>query len=111
MVITEGHIHESTLAESLLLDAHAQAYLADKAFDSNAIRYLIETKHAQAVIPCNRSRKVLFDLDTHLYKERHAVENFFLRIKRFRKVATRYAKLLVMYQAAVYLAAIVDWLQ
>lgn len=99
------------MACELIDAADADAYLADKAYDSNAIRAHIQAKGAEIVIPSNRSRKAPIPYDKHIYKERHTVENFFQRIKRYRKIATRYAQLAEMYLQAVQLVAIVDWLR
>jgi transposase len=45
------------------------------------------------------------------YKERHVVENFFLRLKNFRRVATRYDKLAHSFAGFVCLASILIWLK
>ena len=109
--ITCGQVHDSKQAQTLIQQASAQALIADKAYDSDANRWQLAQQKTTAVIACNRSRKQDIPYDKHLYKERHAVENFFMRIKRFRKVATRYAKLADMYAAAVYVSAVMDWLR
>ena len=44
------------------------------------------------------------------YRRRHRVENFFGRMKKFRRVATRYDKLAVTFLAFIQFAAIIDWL-
>jgi transposase len=44
------------------------------------------------------------------YRRRHVVENFFCRIKRNRRLSTRYEKLAITFLAFVQLAAVVDWL-
>jgi len=46
-----------------------------------------------------------------LYSHRHVVENFFARIKRLRRVATRYDKLSETFLAFVTFAAVLDWLR
>jgi transposase len=45
-----------------------------------------------AVIPPKKNRTIQRPYDGDLYKRRHLVENAFLHLKRWRGVATRYAK-------------------
>ena len=49
--------------------------------------------------------------DTDLYKERNIIERFFNKLKQFRRVATRYDKLLANFMGFVKLAAIAIWLK
>jgi transposase len=49
--------------------------------------------------------------DIDLYKERNIIERFFNKLKQFRRVATRYDKLLVNFMGFVKLAAIAIWLK
>lgn len=60
------------------------------------------------VVPPKKNRKTPWQYDAQLYKCRNEVERFFLRIKRFRKVFTRYEKLDVIYFSIVTLALIFD---
>ena len=63
------------------------------------------------VIPPKRNRKTQRSYDAHLYKERNLIERFFNKLKQFRRVATRYDKLLVNFMGFVKLAAIAIWLR
>src|SRR2546421_25197 len=67
-----------------------EALLADKAYDSNALRALIADAGAQAVIPSNRSRKIIIPHDPAIYKHRNRIERCFNKLKHFRRFATRY---------------------
>lgn len=49
--------------------------------------------------------------DADLYKERNIIERFFCKLKQFRRVATRYDKLLANFMGFVKLAAIAIWLK
>ncbi|PFB50161.1 hypothetical protein CN404_27295 [Bacillus thuringiensis] len=62
------------------------------------------------VIPPRKNRKKQREYDKHLYKLRHLVENAFLKLKRFRGVATRYTKTTSAFRGAVTLASISQWL-
>jgi len=70
----------------------AGAFIADKAYDSDAVVAKAKEQGAEAVIPSKKNRKVARDYDKHLYKERKKVEWFINLIKQFRRVATRYEK-------------------
>jgi transposase len=58
-----------------------------------------------------RNRKVQPFYLKEVGKRRHVVENFFVRIKRFRRVCTRYDRLAETYLSFVFLAALMDWLR
>ena len=60
------------------------------------------------VVPPKRNRKNPWEYDKELYKRRNEVERYFLRIKRFRRVFTRYDKLDVLYLGNLTLAMIFD---
>ena len=62
------------------------------AYDADAIRSLIAELGAVAVIPSHPARARALAYDKHLYKERHLVECFFNKIKRFRRIALRAAQ-------------------
>ena len=65
----------------------------------------LDERGATAVIPPKSNRKVPRDYDTHMYKWRHLVENYFAKIKDFRAIATRYDKTDTSYAANWYLCA------
>jgi transposase len=58
-----------------------------------------------AVIPPKSNRKIQREYDKELYKERHLIENFFLKLKQYRAIATRYDKTDASFLAAIYAAA------
>jgi putative transposase len=87
------------------------ATIADKGYDADHLIDQIAQTGAQAVIPPKRNRKVQRPYDAHLYKERNVIERFFNKLKQFRRVATRYDKLLVNFMGFVKLAAIAIWLK
>jgi transposase len=61
------------------------------------------------VIPPKKNRKVQRPYDKHLYRHRHLVENAFMHLKRWRGIATRYAKSLASFVAAVQIRCIALW--
>ena len=73
-VLTAGQSGDVLAAPALLQGFRPQAVLADKAYDSNALRELITAAGADAVIPSNRSRKVLIAHDVEAYRARNRIE-------------------------------------
>ena len=85
--------------------------VADKGYDSTALRDRIWDAGSCPCIPNLKNRKNPARWHRGFYKLRHRVENFFQRIKRQRRVGTRYEKLSLHFLAFVQLAAILDWLK
>lgn len=84
-----------------------QCLIADRGYDSNAIRALIASRGAEAVIPPSSSRVRQIPYDRTTYRIRNLVERLWCRLKDWRRVATRYDKLARNYLSGVYLAATV----
>jgi len=93
-------------AAALIEGLHPRHVLADKGYDADHFRAAILQARAQPVIPFTRSRAAVSRHDKDLYKERNRVERFFSKLKQFRRVATRYDKLLANFMGFVTLAAI-----
>jgi transposase len=108
--LTAGNIHDVSEAPKLIEVAQGDAFIADKGYDANAVIEAVEKKHMLAVIPSKANRKAKRDVDFHVYKSRHLVENFFCKIKRYRRVATRYEKTATNFLGFVLFAAIRVWL-
>lgn len=107
-IITGGERHDSTQATALLkrhLTSNSYALL-DAGYDSNEIRNFVRNRNATAVIAYRKNRRQIPDFDKHLYKERHKVENLFQKLKRFRRIGTRYEKKHDLFKAMVSLASI-----
>ena len=104
--ITGGNIYDSTQAEKLLHDTiHEGVYvLGDKAFDSEQILKYIEKNRAITVVPPRKNRKEQREYDKSIYKNRNQIERFFNRLKQFRRIATRYDKLLFSFLSLVQFA-------
>jgi putative transposase len=108
---TPGQRHDVAFAHDLIEDAEAGALLADKGYDANHLVEKMEKRGTQVVIPPKRGRKVQRAYDSDLYKERNHIERLFNKLKQFRRVATRYGKLLPNFIGFVKLAAIAIWLK
>jgi transposase len=110
-VLTGGEAHDITTAPELLAGLASDGVIADKAYDSNALRDLIAEAGAQAVIPSNRSRKILIPHDVIAYKLRNRIERFFNKLKHFRRIATRYDRRAIYFLAALHLASAMIWMR
>lgn len=109
--ITEGQRHDSIPAAELVARTEPICLLADKAYDSDAFRYLLNDIHCQAVIPPTASRNTRIAYDKDLYKARSEVECTFNLLKQARRFATRYEKTLRNYAAVVALGCVLLWLR
>ena len=88
-ILSPGQVSDITQAEALIADLPAEHVLGDKGYDAKALREAITEQHATAVIPPRKTSPQVA-CDYALYCERNLVERFFLRIKHFRRIATRY---------------------
>ena len=106
-----GQRNDIAFAHDLVDGFEAGATIADKGYDADHLIEKIVETGADAVIPPKRNRKVQRPYDAELYKERNVIERFFNKLKQFRRVATRYDKLLANFMGFVKLAAIAIWLR
>ena len=83
---------------------------ADRGYDTDAILLKAAGDGMIPVIPSRKNRKRQREYDESLYKLRHLVENAFLLLKRWRGIATRYAKNVASFVAAVQICCIAIWL-
>jgi putative transposase len=111
LIATTGQANDITQSHCLIEGLNAGAVLADKGYDADHLIDAIEKSGAEAVIPPRDGRKLKRSYDVDLYKERNRVERFFNRLKQFRRVATRYDKLLDNFMGFVKIAAIALWLK
>lgn len=108
--ITKGTAADCSQAEKLIDGIEAKALLADRGYDSDAIVEKAEKPGMKTVIPPRKNRKVQREYDKELYKLRRWVENAFLTLKRWRGIATRYAKNTSSFLAAVQIRCIAAWI-
>ena len=83
------------------------ALIADKAFDSNAIIADLDARGAKAVISQHPRRAKPFAIDEEMYKWRHLIENFFGKLKEFKRIAMRADKTDQSFASMIHLAAAV----
>lgn len=111
LILTPGQRGDVTQAPDLLEGLHPRRVLADKAYDSNALRQIIAGMGAEAVIPCNPTRKRLIPYDFEAYKVRNLVERCFNKLKHFRRIATRYDRRAIYFLSFVQLASAILWMR
>ena len=109
VLVTAGTTADCTQAGKLIGGLTAEHLLADKGYDSDAIIAQATGQGMKAQIPPRKNRKEQRIYDEELYKLRHLVENAFLHLKRWRGIATRYAKCTSSFLAAVHIRCIALW--
>ena len=102
-----GHRFDTVGVVPLIAGVEFGALLADKAFDSNAIVADLDERGAKVVISQYSRRTMPRKIDAEIYKWRHLIENFFCKLKEFKRIAMRACKTDQSFQAMIYLAAAV----
>lgn len=112
-VITPGEAHDATAYDALMDidETRPEALLADRGYDSDAIREDAWFHGTDPVIPTKINRKVQRPVDPFLYALRNRIERFFNKLKNARRVATRYDKTADSFMAFIQLASIKIWLR
>lgn len=111
MVLTPGQRGDAPIAPALLDGLSPKRVLADKAYDSNAIRSPVQRMGAEPVIPCNPKRKHAIPYDFQAYKVRNTVERCFNKLKHYRRIATRFDRRAVNFLSFLHLAAAMLWMR
>ena len=110
--LTEGQAADGRCAADLFdTVGKGDILLADRAYDSDALRAEMEARGARANIRAMPQRVIKPVFSHILYKQRNLVERFFNKLKHFRAVATRYDQRDDNYLASVQLASIRIWLR
>jgi transposase len=110
-ILTGGERNDITQAEQLIENFAADYVIADKGYDSEAFVFKLKEQNSEAVIPSRSNHKVQREIDLHLYKERHLIENQIGKLKQFRRVFSRFDKLAKNYLSFIYFASTVVWLR
>jgi transposase len=100
-----GHRFDTVGVAPLIDGVEFGAMLADKAFDSNAIIADLNERGAKIVISQHPRRSQPIQIDAEMYKWRHLIENFFAKLKEFKRIAMRACKTDQSFAAMIYLAA------
>jgi transposase len=106
-VLLPGQRFDTVGVAPLLAGIEFGALLADKAFDSNAIIADLDQRGAKVVISQHPRRAKPVKIDLEMYKWRHLIENFFGKLKEFKRIAMRADKTDQSFSAIIYLATAV----
>ncbi|WP_429933079.1 IS5 family transposase [Agrobacterium vitis] len=109
-ILSPGQASDYTYAEALIDKLPPDYVLGDKGYDSKAFRDAIVAQGGVAVIPPRKTSPQLA-CDFALYRERNLVERFFLKIKRFRRPATRYEQTPRAYMSMLAIVSAFIWAQ
>ena len=100
-----------TLLRQLGPQSGQPALIMDRAYEADETRALAQPFGFRPVVPPKANRFDPWDYDHELYRRRNEVERFFRWLKGFRRIATRYDKLDVIFLAFIQVALIFDALQ
>ena len=106
-VLLPGHRFDTVGVEPLIDGVAFDALIADKAFDSDAIIAELNERGAKIVISQHPRRTKPLPIDKEMYKWRHLIENFFGKLKEFKRIALRAEKTDHSFAAMIHLAAAV----
>ena len=106
-VLLPGHRFDTVGVAPLIEGIKFDALLADKAFDSNNIIAELNERGAKIVISQHPRRTQALKIDAEIYKWRHLIENFFCKIKEFKRIAMRSDKTDQSFAVMIYLTAAV----
>ena len=111
-LLTPGNVHDAPPGRQLIEAVGGKGdgcfLIMDRAYEGDETRMKAESFGLIHVVPPKQNRKNPWEYDRLLYKRRNEIERFFLRLKRFRKVFTRYDKLDALFAGFVFFAMIVD---
>ena len=106
-LLLPGHRYDTIGVAPLIHDLQFEALLADKAFDANWIIDELNERGAKIVISQRPRRVAPLTIDEDMYKWRHLVENFFCKLKEFKRISMRACKTDQSFEAMIYLCSAV----
>ena len=106
-VLLPGQRFDTVGVAPLIKDIEFGGLIADKAFDANWIIAELNARGANVVISQHSRRSQPLAIDLEIYKWRHLVENFFCKLKEFKRTAMRCDKTDQSFSAMIYLATTV----
>jgi len=110
-ILTAGQVSDAKIGPDLVKGTQGARIVGDKGYDSKLIRQTACTAGSYSCIPVRSGSREPAPFHAGYYRKRHHVENFFQRIKRFRRVASRYDKLSNVFFNFILLAAYLDWIR
>ena len=112
LCLAAGPAAEVTTAQASARPAlRGTVTVADKAYDSDGFRAQLRQWGSRPCIPPRSNRLQPVSWHRGHYRKRHKVENLFQRLKRYRRIGTRYEKNDLYFLGFVRLAVVLDWLK
>lgn len=110
--LTEGQVNDAKEGENLVRKNswRMKSLLADKAYDTNAIRSDLKKAHVSACIPPKSNRIEEISYDKELYEKRSIIENMFGSLKDWRAIKTRYCRCAHTFDSFVCVALVTIFL-
>ena len=102
-----GQRFDTVGVEPLIRNIEFSGLIADKAFDSDWIIETLNERGAKIVISQHPRRNAPLQIDAETYKWRHLMENFFCKLKEFKRIAMRSDKTDTSFTAMIYATAAV----
>ncbi|WP_412030360.1 IS5 family transposase [Deinococcus yunweiensis] len=121
-LLTAGHRNEMLMFEALLDAGQIKRrsrgrprlrptyVLADRAYSGDKAHRLCRKRGIRLVVPPKRDHRRPRSYDRGLYRRRNVIERLVGRLKRSRRIATRFEKRACHYAAMVTIACIMEWL-
>ncbi|HEY1858195.1 IS5 family transposase [Acidocella sp.] len=106
-LLMPGQHYDTVGVPPLIQDIEFAGLIADKAFDIHSIADEMQKRGASIVIPQRKNRVEKRPIDRDIYNWRHLIENFFAKLKEFKRIAMRSDKTDQSFKAMVYLASAV----
>jgi transposase len=102
-----GQRYDTIGVAPLINELEFDALIADKAFDAQWIIDELNERGAKIVISQRPQRVAPLSIDEEIYKWRHLVENFFCKLKEFKRIAMRACKTDQSFEALIFLCSAV----
>lgn len=110
--LSGGQAHDApegvALLEELRREKEQKYLLMDRAYEGENVRAAARKLGFEPVVPPKKNRRKPWEYDKNRYKQRNEIERFFLRLKRFRRIFTRYDKLDVIFCGFIYFVLVCD---
>lgn len=112
ILLSPGNRNDICYAQKLLepFDLRGKFVVADRGYDSDQFVHWLEERGTNVVMQSRTIAKHPCNIDWHIYKERHLVENLFLKFKAHRRFSSRYEKRAYLFLAVVLLTSILLWI-
>jgi transposase len=104
-VLLPGQRYDTVGVPPLIAEVEFASLIADKAFDIRSIIADLNCRGARPIIPQRRNRVTPRPLDREIYRWRHLIENFFAKLKEFKRIAMRSDKTDRSFSAMINLVA------